>query len=224
MTRTKLAVASVILVLAMVGVGLWVAAHVPAQARLPVHWGINGRPNGYAGKWTALMMPPVMTALTSLLFYFLPSIEPREKHLQKSQGLVLVGWAALLMVNIVVEATIISGALNWAIPTVRLMLVAVGAMFVLIGNQLGKSRSMFLVGIRTPWTLSSEEVWMKTNRLGGKLMVAGGLVMVIAALVSLPGRVVPGLVIALVAIIVGVPLVYSYLLWRREQRPASGRG
>jgi uncharacterized membrane protein len=104
------------------------------------------------------------------------------------------------------------------------MLVGVGLMFTLIGNQLGKSRSMFLVGIRTPWTLSSEEAWTKTNRLGGKLMMAAGLVMIVAAFAPLPGSEVPGLVIAVVAVMVGVPVVYSYVLWKREQSTPQSKG
>ena len=59
-------------------------------------------------------------------------------------------------------------------------------MLVPIGNQLGKSRSMYLIGLRTPWTLASEEVWIKTHRLAGKLMIAGGLIAIAAAALALP--------------------------------------
>lgn len=220
MTTKKLAVVSIILVLAMVGVSVWVAALLPGDARLPIHWDANGQPNGFAGKWTALLMPAGITAILSILFYCLPALEPRQKHLQRSQGLVLAAWAGLLLVNVAFEVAIVSGALHGTVPVQGLMLVVVGIFFVLIGNQFGKSRSMFLVGIRTPWTLSSEDVWIKTNRLGGKVTMIAGVVMVIAAFAPLPARAVPAMVIALAAVMVAVPFIYSYLLWRREQ--ASG--
>ena len=101
------------------------------------------------------------------------------------------------------------------------MLVSVGLMFVLIGNQLGKSRSMYLVGIRTPWTLASEEVWIKTHRLGGKLMVLGGLLLALFAFLPLPSGLFATLFGGIVAIVVIVPIVYSYLLWRREKAQPS---
>jgi uncharacterized membrane protein len=94
-------------------------------------------------------------------------------------------------------------------------------MFVLIGNQLGKSRRMYLVGIRTPWTLASEEVWIKTHRLGGKLMVAGGLLIFVSAFVPLPSGLRAGLFAVGIAVMVGVPVVYSYWLWRREKGAAQ---
>ena len=90
-------------------------------------------------------------------------------------------------------------------------------MILVIGNQLGKSRSMYLVGIRTPWTLASEEVWVRTHRLGGKLMVLAGLAMIGAALLPLPSGLLWTVLIAAVILAAVVPIVYSYLLWRREQ-------
>src|SRR5688500_13298164 len=91
-------------------------------------------------------------------------------------------------------------------------------MLVMIGNQLGKSRSMYLVGIRTPWTLASEEVWIRTHRLGGKLMVAGGLFMVVAALLPIPTEALAGTILAVILVAALVPILYSWLLWRRETR------
>jgi uncharacterized membrane protein len=98
---------------------------------------------------------------------------------------------------------------------------AIGLVLVLIGNQLGKSRSMYMVGIRTPWTLASEDVWIQTHRLGGKLMVLGGLLIVAASFLPIPSGLLAGLFGTLIALIAGVPIVYSYLLWRRERAQTS---
>ena len=224
MNRKSMGLVSLVLVIVMVAIAVWVAGQVPDGASLPIHWDANGNPNGFAGKWTALLMPAGITAAVSLLFYFLPVIEPRESHLQKSKGLVIAAWAGILLVMMIVELMAVAGALHWALPVQSLMLVGVGLMFVLIGNQLGKSRSMFLVGIRTPWTLSSEEVWIKTHRLGGKLMMFAGLIMVAAAFLPIPGWAVPILIIGLVTVMAGVPIVYSYILWRREQASGQASG
>jgi uncharacterized membrane protein len=91
-------------------------------------------------------------------------------------------------------------------------------MFVMIGNQLGKSRSMYLIGFRTPWTLASEDVWVKTHRLAGKLMAVGGLLLLPAALLPLPSGVVATLLGVIIGVAAVVPFVYSYLLWRKERR------
>ncbi|MEA2351519.1 MAG: hypothetical protein QOG86_2460, partial [Thermoleophilaceae bacterium] len=185
--------------------------------QLPIHWSLGGVPDRFASKWIALLCPPVITAVVAVFFWFLPGLEPRERNLERSQGLYFAGWAALLVLMAAFETMTLSAALHWGLRVFGIMTGAVGLTFILIGNQLGKSRRMYLVGIRTPWTLASEEVWIKTHRLGGKLMVAGGALLVLVAVLPLPSGVLASAFAGGMAIIVGVPIVYSYLLWRRER-------
>lgn len=223
MTRKGLGMLSSLIVLAMLAAAFAIGNGLPADIRLPVHWGPDGEADRFAGKWEALLMPAAMTALLSLLFYFLPALEPRREGLARSQGLYLWGWAALLLVGVAVQLVVASTALGWGIPVNHLVTGAVGAMLVLIGNQLGKSRRMYMVGIRTPWTLASEEVWIKTHRLGGKLMVVAGLVMIVAALLPLPSGLLTTIMILAIAVAAVVPIVYSFLLWRREGGAQSSK-
>jgi uncharacterized membrane protein len=221
MTRKYLGIASLIMALALLAVALAVGSRLPAEMRLPTHWGISGHPDRFSGKWPALLLPAVMTAVISLFFWFLPAIEPRARNLSRSTGLYLWTWTTLLLVNAAVELTVVSVALHWNLRVEHIITGSVGLTFVLIGNQLGKSRSMFMVGIRTPWTLSSEEVWIKTHRLGGKVMVLGGLLMIVCSFLPLPSGLQVGISIAVIAALVGVPVAYSYLLWRREKAQRS---
>jgi uncharacterized membrane protein len=117
----------------------------------------------------------------------------------------------------VIELALLSTAFDWGIRTLHLIAGGVGVVLMLIGNQLGKSRSMYLIGLRTPWTLASEEVWIKTHRLGGKLMVVGGLAMIGAALLPLPSGLLATITFVVIAVAAGVPILYSFLLWRRER-------
>ena len=223
MTRNSVALASVLVVTTIVAAAVVAGAQLPADLRLPTHWGINGEPDAFADKWTALLAPAAITAAVSLLFYFLPALEPRREGLERSQGLYLWGWVALLMVGAVIELALLSIGFGWGIPVNHLIFGSIGVMLVLIGNQLGKSRSMYLIGLRTPWTLASEEVWIKTHRLCGKLMVVGGLVMAGAALLPLPSGLLATIAIGVIAVSAGVPILYSFVAWRRE-RSAQAKG
>ncbi len=217
MTRNRLAVASIILVLAMLGLSVWIGRGLPEDIQLPVHWNLAGEADGFASKWPALLMPTAVTAPVALLFYFLPALEPRREGLERSSGLYLWGWASLLFMGAALQFVTAAVALGWPVRVNQVIVGAVGVMILVIGNQLGKSRSMYLVGIRTPWTLASEEVWVRTHRLGGKLMVLAGLAMIGAALLPLPSGLLWTVLIAAVILAAVVPIVYSYLLWRREQ-------
>lgn len=217
MTRKGLTILTILLVSAMLVAALGLGAMLPAGLQLPVHWDLSGTPDHYAGKWLALLTPAALTASVGLLFYVLPLIEPRAQGLARSQGLYLWTWASVLLVCASVEVTLAATALGWDLAIDALMMMTLGTILVLIGNQLGKSRSMYMVGIRTPWTLASEEVWIRTHRLGGKLMIVAGLAMIAAGLLPLTGE--SRAAVAIVAIVIAaiVPILYSWRLWRRER-------
>jgi uncharacterized membrane protein len=93
----------------------------------------------------------------------------------------------------------------------------VGALFLVIGNVLPRARSNFMYGIRTPWTLSSDRVWMRTHRLAGYMMALAGLTMIFAGL-FMPRAFTAPLLAAAVVTTVAAPIVYSYFAWRQEHR------
>jgi uncharacterized membrane protein len=217
MTRKRLSIASIIVVLAMLAVAAWVGSMLPANAQLPTHWGMDGKPDALSDKWTALLMPALIAGGVSALMHLLPALEPRKDGLERSQGLYLASWGGLLVLMSLVQLAVVATAFRWPVTSTSLILGGAGLLFILIGNQLGKSRSMYLVGIRTPWTLASEEVWIKTHRLAGKLMVPGGAVLALAAVLPLTPGAIAALLFAVIVAIAAVPILYSYILWRREQ-------
>ncbi len=215
MTRKTMGIASALLVLTMLATGLWAGLRLPGDALLPVHWNIMGEADRFAGKWEALMLLPGVAACVSLLLYFLPVLEPRRKGLERSQGLYLASWLGTLFVIGLSYVAILGVAIGHPVPVLQLITAGLGVLFLLIGNQLGKSRSMYMVGIRTPWTLADEEVWIRTHRLGGRLMVGAGLVLLALAVTGAPAVIVGAALAGSIAVIVLVPVLYSFLLWRR---------
>jgi uncharacterized membrane protein len=93
----------------------------------------------------------------------------------------------------------------------RIIHTAVGLLLIVLGNFMSKFTRNFFIGIRTPWTLASEEVWFRTHRLGGRLFVVAGLILVLTGLLG--GGGVPVFVAAGIA--AGIPWVYSYIVYRR---------
>jgi uncharacterized membrane protein len=217
MSRKSVGLAAILVVLSLAAASVVAGTMLPPSIRLPIHWDLMGQPDQFADKWIALLSPAGMVGLISLLFYFLPALEPRKQGLQRSQGLYLWGWIALLLMGAVIELALLSTAFGWGIRTVHLLVGGVGLLLILIGNQLGKSRSMYLIGLRTPWTLASEDVWIRTHRLCGKLMVGGGLLMLVTAVLPVPSGLLATVGAVVILLSAGVPILYSFLLWRREQ-------
>jgi uncharacterized membrane protein len=183
-------------------------------ARMATHWDLGGQPDGWGGRAYGAFVVPIAMTVAYALMAFVPRIDPRAEHYRTfmdSYELVVSGALGALAL---VHLSVIGTALGWNTPVARVVPIAVGALFVLIGGLLPRTRSNFFFGIRTPWTLSSERVWERTHRVGGIMMVASGLMMMGAAFAR--GGIAFSVVIA-AALLAGFGTVgYSYWVWRQE--------
>jgi uncharacterized membrane protein len=197
------------------GIAVFGFSRVPLGARVPVHWNAMGNPNGYGEALWAFLLIPGLTFLISVVFALLPAIEPRRRNLLRSGRAYLAVWVSFLLLLAFVQAALVLPATGVAQAEVmaRLVPAAVGLLLAVIGNYLGKVRSNFFFGIRTPWTLSSERSWNRTHRLGGRLFVLVGLAA--AATCFFPWISFVVLLGGVAALIVILP-VYSFLEWRRD--------
>ena len=203
-------------------VGLAVVAAValgrlPAGTQLPTHWGPDGLPDRFADAGTALFMPVALTVAVSLLMAALPSLEPMQDRLEQSAPLYRTGWAGLLGIMVLIEAMVAAPAFGVALPATT-MLVGMGALFVLLGNVLPKSRPGFFVGIRTPWAIMDPDNWIATHRYGGRIMMASGLALILIALLPMQGETRASFTIAVLLVLLTTPVLYSFYYWRRTRR------
>jgi uncharacterized membrane protein len=191
---------------------------------MPTHWNTDGDVNGWSNKAFGAFLIPVMLAFFWLLIRFLPRIDPRaniEKFGAAFEGIFIAVMLFMLGLHIIV----LRAALGHHIEMQRVVPIGIGALFVVIGALLPQAQPNWFVGIRTPWTLSSDVVWEKTHRLGGKVFVASGLLIILAAIVA------PGSTHITMLVLIGtaavVLLFYSFFEWRREgspKHPASPGG
>ncbi|HEV8266293.1 MAG TPA: SdpI family protein [Gemmatimonadales bacterium] len=190
-----------------------------AYPRLPetvaTHWSLQGRPDDYSSRlWAVAVMPLVILALTGV-FAVLPRVDPRRENYGKFlHSYWLIANAVLVFMG-VAHALIIANGLGYSVQVDRLMPLGVGLLLAFLGNYITRVEPNWFVGIRTPWTLSSDSVWRKVHRTAGWLFVIGGLV--IAAAAFAPRRAFVPLFIATIVAAAGIPVVQSYILWRREQ-------
>ncbi|HIE25035.1 MAG TPA: DUF1648 domain-containing protein, partial [Anaerolineales bacterium] len=145
---------------------IWAWGKIPADAQIPFHWNIEGEIDKYASKAVGLLVGPFTVFSLALLLIFIPRMEPRQENFAQSQKAykVIVGGVLIFVSGLHLFA--ILTALGYEIDIVKVMAFSLGILFMAIGNYLGKSRSNFTLGIRTPWTLSSERAWNKTHRFG----------------------------------------------------------
>jgi uncharacterized membrane protein len=201
-------------VLALI-VGATALVYPDLPATVPTHWNAAGQVNGHGPRATIFVQPAILAALV-LLWPVLPGASPNKFKVEGFgetwwfSGMVVVGLLAYIQAILLMVLT------HGAVDIGRALLGGIGAGILLLGNVIGKVKRNFWLGVRTPWTLASDQVWYATHRLAAKTMVASGLVALAAALLDLPFDLGMG------AIVVGalVPAAWSLVYYKRLERRA----
>ncbi len=217
MMQVRASVVGGVIIAAMVLAGCYALAHVPADARVPVHFDVYGRPNGYAPAWVGLLSLPFITAALWGLRAILPRIDPRGDRLARSGrafDTICVATSAVLAAG---QTLIVGGTLGVSINAGHFLLAMLGLFLMVIGNVFGKLRWNYTVGIRTPWTLADERVWDQTHRFGGRVFVLGGALLLAASFTMPPARM-PAALIVTLAVVTILPVGKSYMLWRQREK------
>lgn len=216
---------SFMLILAMVAISAYGWVRLPAEAELPIHWGIDGRPDAFASKPIALLGGPGLALLLTVLFAVLPAIEPRRLHLERSARAYQSAWIGVLAILLLGHAAAIAAGLGIAVDVARVIAVGVGALFVTLGNWLPKTSSNFVLGVRTPWTLSSERSWSVTHRLAGRGFVLLGLGVLGLGAFDAPAALIFGVMLVGMSALATVLVAVSYRVWRsdRDRAPFGGQ-
>jgi uncharacterized membrane protein len=210
---------SAVVIGAMLALSAWAWMVLPADAALAVHWGMSGSPDRFGGKAEALLLTPVIAIALAGLLAILPALEPRREHLLASAGPYNTIWISLMVFMGAVHTAIVLAALGVPVGVGTVVPAGVGFLFIVVGLQFRRLRSTFFVGIRTPWTLSSERSWEVTHRLGAWLFVGLGLLVVLAALLGPPEALVWSILGGVIAVVI-VLAVVSYVAWRDDPNKA----
>ena len=178
----------------------------------PTHWNLAGKADNFAAKpWGPLALPLTMTGLW-LLLELLPRLSPKGFRIDPFARVYTILQNAILGFFFLLNASAVMAALGSGVAAFeRLPLAAVGMLLLILGNYMGKITRNFFIGIRTPWTLASDEVWLRTHRLGGKVFVAAGLLIIAGELFGAgPTFMLPVILAAAI-----VPAVYSFIVYKR---------
>jgi uncharacterized membrane protein len=186
-------------------------------AVIPVHFGPNGKPNGFGPRDTIIFMQLVLSGVCAGLYFlmkYLPLIDPKKQVKYGEDtfnkfSLVIVGFISAL--SIVIQHAM----LNNGLKSDNIIFVLVSLMLVFLGNMMYSVKPNYFVGIRTPWTLENDDTWRITHRLAGKLWTGGGLLLTILMLM-IHGTASFIVFISFVLLLALVPVIYSYRYFKQR--------
>jgi uncharacterized membrane protein len=179
------------------------------------HWNMAGEVNGYMSKFWGLFLLPIMAFFMAGLFLILPKIDPIAKNFdtfRESYNKLIV---SIILFLVYVHGLTVVWNLGIKFDLTRFMLPSLGVFFIVLGNSLSHVKRNWFVGIRTPWTLSSDTVWEKTHRLGARLFEMSGILVLFGIFV--PEAAFWILIISVILSTI-TTILYSYLLYKKEQK------
>jgi len=201
-----------VIILFVIIFSILVYPSLPEQ--VPSHWNAEGIIDAYSSKNFAVLFFPGLILAIYLLMIWVPRFDPLKKNYPSFA--VPYYWirTALVLFFSALYVFTIWTALGGGLNINYFMTPAISLLFILMGLYLPQVKKNYFVGIKTPWTLASEESWNKTHALGGKLFVLAGLITLLGLFFSDKAVCI---MLAAVALAVIISFVYSYIIYKKAE-------
>jgi uncharacterized membrane protein len=172
MNKTKTIIFLIIILFFVVGVYFY--PQMPAK--MASHWNARGEVDGYLTKPWGLFLMPIISLVIALLFLLIPQIDPLKENIIKFRKYFDLFIILIVLFLFYLYILTIFWNLKIRFDFLRMMIFPLSLFFYFVGWLIEKAKRNWFIGIRTPWTLSSEGVWDKTHKLGGKLFKLAGFI------------------------------------------------
>jgi len=180
----------------------------------------KGNPDEYGSKaqlWIGIGVIGVVSAIIYFLLTYISRIDPKKHAAENKDRLLRMAFVIVLFMSVISVTLIHSTASEGGIRfNIHFVFATMGFLWAIMGNYMHNIKPNYFAGFRLPWTLENEENWRKTHLVGGKLWFAGGLIIGITWMFS---STTAGLILtfALILIMIIVPFVYSYRLYKKQK-------
>ncbi len=184
--------------------------------KVPMHWNIEGKIDRYGNKSELILIPILLPLLIYLIFLIVPKIDPKNKI--KNMGNKYQNIKILLTVFMSILALfILYTAKNKSFANPNYIILLIGILYIILGNYFKTIKANYFIGIRTPWTLENETVWKETHKMGGKMWLIGGFVIVLSSLIlnKQPNFI---LFLIITGIITIIPIIFSYIRFKTNKK------
>jgi len=211
--KTKLIAAVIILLLISFAMSLAFYNELPDE--IITHWGSDGQANGYMTKEIGLFLVPIIGLFITALLLVVPIIDPLKKNIQSFIKYYNLFILVMLGFLLYIHAITILANLGYDINISQLIGPAIGVLLFFTGILMGHAKKNYMIGIRTPWTLSSEKVWDNTHQKGRVLFKASGVICFFTLII--PTQAFWFILVPIIVSIIYL-FVYSYIEFRNEEK------
>ena len=184
--------------------------------RIAIHWGFSGEVDGFSSVLFFVVGLPLILFAVYWLCLFFTAFDQRGRG-QNKKAMRMIFWimpAISIYVSTMIYATSFGAKIN--VYTLTVLFFAI--LFLVIGNYMPKVKQNRTLGIKISWTLKSEENWNATHRFAGKVWFAGGIAMLLCAILFMfiPAEILVWILLSVTVAFVFSPMIYSYVYYKKQ--------
>ncbi|MFZ4648875.1 MAG: SdpI family protein [Patescibacteria group bacterium] len=202
--------------LVLAGFFLSIISYPYLPERVVSHWNFYGQADGWMSRSFNCWLFPLILLAMYLLFWLMPKFDPKKERYAEFSGVYIGMRDAIIFIFFCVFTVATIYNLGYPINVGVAVATLIGLLMMVLGNYFGKLKRNWFIGIRTPWTLSSENVWNKTHRLGGRLFMVWGALIILAPWLPMAWGM--GVLLGGIALILIFINIFSYRLYKKEQK------
>jgi len=177
------------------------------------HWNANGQVDGYMSRFWGLFLMPIISVIMWLMFILIPKIDPMKKNIDKFRKYFDAFIVFIMLFLFYIYLLTVSWNMGVRFDMVGKIIFPIAVLFYFSGILMNHAERNWFIGIRTPWTLSSDNVWNKTHKVGAKLFKIAGVIALIGLLfpkIAIWLAIIPALAFSVYV------FVYSYFEHKKE--------
>ena len=195
--------------------GITLHGYTQINGDIAIHFNSQGQPDNTVDKLQGLVILPLVSAGIFALIRFLPSIDPLKENVEEFKPALKGLTAFLIGFMTYIQALIVVWNLGYVFDISKAIAPAIAATYYMVGVMMNRTERNWFIGLRTPWTLSSDEVWRKTHRKCGPLFKFCGIIALGA--IAYPRHIIElSLIPILVVSVYGT--FYSYKIYSEEEK------
>ena len=186
--------------------------------QIPTHFDVSGLPDKFGNKSEILWMVILFAVLGIGIYFLLQNmhrIDPKKKYAASTLSAMIKLSVMVVLLLTFVSLFLLYSTLKGKITGMTLMFCALGLFLAFIGNIMHSIKPNYFAGIRVPWTLENEDNWRQTHQLASKIWFAGGIILAVLSLI-LNQKILLLVFVPVVLIMAAVPVIYSYLLYKKS--------
>lgn len=191
---------------------------------VPLHWNLEGEIDRWGSKNELLIIPFLLPVLIYVLMLIVPYIDPKKRIAQMGGKYYQLKFIMVLFMS-GLALFILYFTKNQSILNPHMLFIIIGLLFAVLGNYMQSVKPNYFIGIRTPWTLENETVWKKTHKLGGIFFLVGGIcIVMLSFIIDDNARLFMILFMTIVGIISIIPVLYSFLIYKKLDKAVHENG